>query len=129
MGDQLVGRAEPLQDHHRLVAGRGLDGELDVAEHPVGMRVGDEQWAAISGGCCGELVAIDQAYTGLDRIDIESSEGDVEERHRRQDDAARELRRRIQDRFEQDHIRWSGVQRMEVVGSESPLYSQKPSSQ
>jgi small conductance mechanosensitive channel len=45
----------------------------------------------------------------------------------RQDDAARELRRRIQDRFEQEHIRWSGVQRMEVVGSESPLYSQKPS--
>jgi small conductance mechanosensitive channel len=45
----------------------------------------------------------------------------------RQDDAARELRRRIQDRFEQEHIRWSGVQRMEVVGSESALYSQKPS--
>ena len=51
------------------------------------MRVGDEQWASISGRCCGELVAIDQAYTGLDRIDIESSEGDVEERHRRQHDA------------------------------------------
>jgi hypothetical protein len=45
----------------------------------------------------------------------------------RQDDAARELRRRIQDRFEQEHIRWSCVQRMEVVGSEFPLSSQKPS--
>ena len=36
----------------------------------------------------------------------------------RQDDAARELRRRIQNRFEQDHIHWGGVQRVEVVGSE-----------
>lgn len=34
----------------------------------------------------------------------------------RQDDAARELRRRIQIRFEQDHIRWGGVQRVEIVG-------------
>jgi moderate conductance mechanosensitive channel len=38
----------------------------------------------------------------------------------RQDDAARELRRRIQNRFEQDHIRWGGVQRVEIVGSETP---------
>ena len=37
----------------------------------------------------------------------------------RQDDAARELRRRIQNRFEQEHIRWGGVQRMEIVGSET----------
>ena len=45
----------------------------------------------------------------------------------RQDDAARELRRRIQERFVQEHIRWSSVQRMEVVGSESSAFSQKPS--
>jgi moderate conductance mechanosensitive channel len=38
----------------------------------------------------------------------------------RQDDAARELRRRIQNRFEQDRIRWGGVQRVEIVGSEMP---------
>ena len=37
----------------------------------------------------------------------------------RQDDAARELRRRIQNRFDEEHIRWSGVQRVEVIGSES----------
>lgn len=37
----------------------------------------------------------------------------------RQDDAARELRRRIQNRFEQDHIRWGGVQRVEIVGQEA----------
>jgi len=37
----------------------------------------------------------------------------------RQDDAARELRRRIQIRFEQEHIRWGGVQRVEIVGSEA----------
>ncbi|MGH9594886.1 MAG: mechanosensitive ion channel family protein, partial [Bryobacteraceae bacterium] len=37
----------------------------------------------------------------------------------RQDDAARELRRRIQSRFEQDMIRWFGVQRVEIVESEA----------
>jgi len=37
----------------------------------------------------------------------------------RQDDAARELRRRIQSRFEQEHIRWGGVQRVEVIGADS----------
>jgi small conductance mechanosensitive channel len=37
----------------------------------------------------------------------------------RQDDAARELRRRIQNGFEQDHIRWGGVRRVEIIGSES----------
>ena len=37
----------------------------------------------------------------------------------RQDDAARELRRRIQNRFEQEHLRWGGVQRVEVVGNEA----------
>ncbi len=36
----------------------------------------------------------------------------------RQDDAARELRRRIQIRFEQERISWGGVQRVEIVGSE-----------
>src|SRR5258706_12959050 len=36
----------------------------------------------------------------------------------RQDDAARELRRRIQNRFEQDHIQWGGVQRVEIVANE-----------
>jgi small-conductance mechanosensitive channel len=35
----------------------------------------------------------------------------------RQDDAARELRRRIYSRFDQEQIRWSGVQRVEVIGS------------
>ncbi len=37
----------------------------------------------------------------------------------RQDDAARELRRRIQNRFDQEQIRWNGVQRVEVIGGES----------
>jgi moderate conductance mechanosensitive channel len=35
----------------------------------------------------------------------------------RQDDAARELRRRIQNRFDQEQIRWNGVQRVEIIGS------------
>ena len=38
----------------------------------------------------------------------------------RQDEVARELRRRIQERFEQEQIRWGGVQRIELVSSEVP---------
>src|SRR5579862_6080079 len=37
----------------------------------------------------------------------------------RQDDAARELRRRIQNRFDHENIRWGGVQRVEVVGADA----------
>jgi len=37
----------------------------------------------------------------------------------RQDDAARELRRRIQARFEQERIPWGCVQRVELSGSET----------
>lgn len=36
----------------------------------------------------------------------------------RQDDAARELRRRIQNRFEQEQLPWGGVQRVEIIGKE-----------
>ena len=36
----------------------------------------------------------------------------------RQDDAARELRRRIQNRFDQEQIQWGGVERVEIIGSE-----------
>src|ERR1700730_12000556 len=38
---------------------------------------------------------------------------------RRQDGADREVRRRIQYRFDQEGIRWSGVQRVEAIGSEA----------
>jgi small conductance mechanosensitive channel len=41
----------------------------------------------------------------------------------RQDDAARELRRRIQSGFEQDQIRWGGVRRVEIIGSDTPRAS------
>jgi small-conductance mechanosensitive channel len=37
----------------------------------------------------------------------------------RQDDAARELRRRIQNRFEQEQIPWGGVQRIEIAGADA----------
>ena len=37
----------------------------------------------------------------------------------RPDDAARELRRRIQNRFEQEQVRWGGVQRVEISGRET----------
>src|SRR5258708_10341180 len=45
----------------------------------------------------------------------------------RQDDAARELRRLIQNRFDQEHIRWNGVQRVEIIGSEALQYPRERS--
>ncbi len=45
----------------------------------------------------------------------------------RQDDAARELRRRIQNRFDQEQIRWNGVQRVEIIGSEALQYPRERS--
>ncbi len=45
----------------------------------------------------------------------------------RQDDAARELRRRIQNRFDQEQICWNGVQRVEIIGSEALQYPRERS--
>ena len=79
--DLLVGRAQALKDDDRLVARGALDRQLDVAQHPVGVGVGDEQRPVVA--CCrgGELVAVDESHAGLDRIDAEAGERDVEERH------------------------------------------------
>src|SRR6266853_2250399 len=45
----------------------------------------------------------------------------------RQDDAAWELLRRIQNRFDQEQIRWNGVQRVEIIGSEALQYPRERS--
>ena len=84
--DLFVGSAEGVQDRDGLVAARLVDGQLDVGQHPVGVRVRYEQRATFAGGGCGELVAVDEADAGVDRIDPEARPGDVEERHRREDD-------------------------------------------
>ncbi len=83
--DAFVGRAERLQDRDGFVAGGAVDRELDVRQHPVGVRVGDEQRAAFAGRRGGEVVTVDEADARLDRIDAEPGVGDVEERHRGQD--------------------------------------------
>ena len=45
----------------------------------------------------------------------------------RQDDAARELRRRIQNRFDQEKIQWGGVDRVEIIGGEATrTFSARP---
>ncbi len=45
----------------------------------------------------------------------------------RQDDAARALRPRILNRFDLEHIRWNGVQRVEIIGSEALQYPRERS--
>jgi hypothetical protein len=77
--DQLLGGAEPLEDHHLLVAGGVLHGQLDVAEHPVGVGVGHEQRTGQAGGSGGELVTVHQPQTDLHGVDAEAGVGDVEE--------------------------------------------------
>ncbi len=81
--DLFVRRAEGLQDGDGLVAGRLVGGQLDVGQHPVGVRVGHQQRPGFASGCGGELVAVDQAGAGFDRVDTEARPGHVEERHRR----------------------------------------------
>ena len=82
--DPLIRRAEALQDHDLLVAGRLLGGQLDVGQDPVGVGVGDQQRAGRAGGGEGELVPVDQAHGRLDGVDPEPRPHEVEERHRRQ---------------------------------------------
>jgi hypothetical protein len=85
--DLLVGSADPLQQHHRRGvdgAGRVVDAELDVGQHPVGVGVSDQHGAGDPGRGLGEHVAVDDAHAGLDGIDAESRPHHVEERHRRQ---------------------------------------------
>ena len=85
LDELLVVGAEGLQDDDPLVAVGALDGELDVAQNPVGMSVGNEQWPAFAGGGGGEVVPVDQSHTGFDRVDAEPRPGDVEKRHRGHD--------------------------------------------
>lgn len=86
-----------------LAALEGVSGELRT----------DASWSAVfvDGPRVLGIESFGQAGVTL-RMQLRTTPG-------RQDDAARELRRRIQKRFEQEHIRWGGVQRVEIVGSEA----------
>ena len=76
------GVPERLQQHDRrgveLAAGV-VDAELDIGQHPVGVRVGDQQRAGRAGRRGGELVPVDQPHRGLHRVDPEPRPDDVEE--------------------------------------------------
>ena len=83
--DPLVGGAERMEQRDRFVAGGLVDRQLDVGQHPVGVSVSDEQWTGVACGGGGEVVAVDQADSGLDRVESEAGPGHVEKRHRRPD--------------------------------------------
>ena len=118
LDDAFVGGAEALQDRHRFAAVGPLDRQLDVREHPVGMGVGDQQRTVLTAGGAGELVPVDEAHAGLDRIDAEARPGDVEERQRRQHVApdplvGSEQRHRA---FEDERRPGDGVEDLGVLG-------------
>ena len=118
--DLLVGGTERMQDRHRLVAGGILDRQLDVAEDPVRMGVGDQQWAGLPGRRSGEVVAVDEPDPLLDRVDAEPSPRDVEERHRRpyiEVDALRRttLAEQLDRSFEHERRTGHGVEHRAVV--------------
>ena len=116
-GDRLAWRAEALEDDDRLVAAGVLDGQLDVRQHPLGMRVGDQHRTADAGRGGGELVPVDQPHTRLDGIDAEPRPRQVEERHRRQHDAVDALVGLQQAHRALEHERRSGhrVQHLAVL--------------
>ncbi len=118
--DLLVGGTERVQDRHRLVAGGVLDRQLDVAEDPVRMGVGDQQWAGLAGRRSGEVVAVDEPDPLLDRVDAEPSPRDVEERHRRSHVEVDALRRttlpeQLDRSFEHERRTGHGVEHRAVV--------------
>ncbi len=81
--DALVGQPESLQDDRR--GRRLLEGELDIGEHMVGVGVGHEERAGLS-GCGGrEHMAVDQPDPDLDRVDLQATPHGVEKGHRRKD--------------------------------------------
>ena len=45
--------------------------------------MGDQHRAGVAGGRGREVVAVDEADAGFDRVDAEAGPGDVEERQRR----------------------------------------------
>ena len=89
--DQFVGCAETLQNDngHVVVVGIAgvVDRKLDVAEHPVGVAMRDEQWAVLARSGSGKFVAVDEPHSRLDRIDAQRVVGQIEKRHRRQQHA------------------------------------------
>ena len=95
-----------------------LDRQLDVAEHPVGVGVGDEHRPSVAGGSRDELVTVDQSHPGLDRVDARAGEGDVEERHRREHAAldALVVAQALHRAFEHERRAGHGVQDVAVLG-------------
>ena len=81
---RLVGKAEALQ-HHGLDGRVVVERQLHVGEHALVVAVGDEQRAPLAGRDHVEAVPVDEADTGVDRIDPEPHPGEVEERERRND--------------------------------------------
>jgi hypothetical protein len=82
--DLLVREAEALE-HDDLIGAGAVDGELDVGEDPWRVRVGDQHRPPLAGRRGGELVPVDQAQAGLDRVDPEAPVGQVEEGEPRHD--------------------------------------------
>jgi small-conductance mechanosensitive channel len=96
-----------------LPAGSGSDAALAALERVSGEFRTDASWSPVLVDGPRVLGIETFGASGVTlRLQLRTIPG-------RQDDAARELRRRIQYRFDQEGIRWSGVQRVEVIGSES----------
>ena len=78
-GHLLVGQPQPLQHDDRFRA-RGVDGQLDVGQHPGCVGVGHEERAPLACRGRGELVPVDQPEAGFDGVEAETSVRQVEER-------------------------------------------------
>jgi small-conductance mechanosensitive channel len=104
-----------------LPSDASIDVVLVALEHVCGELRADPAWSPVLVDGPRVLGVESLGPTGVTlRLQLRTVPG-------RQDDAARELRRRIQIRFEQEQIRWRGVQRVELVGSETLLDLRTPS--
>ena len=71
-----------MQQDDGCVTGFRLGGELDVGEHPVRVRVGDEQRPAFARGLGCEAVSVDESNARFDGVDRQRGPCRIEERHR-----------------------------------------------
>ncbi len=81
----FVGQSQVVQDGDRLVRGR-LDGELHVGQDLPAPALRHEERAALTGRIDREPLRVDDPNPGVDRIDTQSGESQVEKGDRRMDD-------------------------------------------
>ena len=80
----LIGQAQVMQQHNWLVADSRIECQFHIGEHPVGMCLRNKQRPAFARRLNGEAVAVNEAHSGIDRVDTKSIPSQIQKTHGRQ---------------------------------------------